>query len=71
MTTFIKAKLKKLENQTIIVMSNCKYYRISHYIKINLHKNHHSKIHDDKANISCKKKNVKISKINMFKMDYR
>ena len=46
MTTFIKAKLKKLYAQM-----NIDKYRV----KANLTKNHHSKICDDKAIISCKK----------------
>ncbi len=45
MTTFIKAKLKEFDYQTNID----KYYRISYCLKINLPKNHHFKIHDDKA----------------------
>ena len=68
MTTFIKAKLKKAD----VPMNNDKYRvaaNITEYlIKINLTKIHHSKIHDDQAIISCKKRNVKISKIIMFKM---
>ena len=51
MTTFIKAKRKKSDDQTNI--GSCKYY-IEYHIKINLPKNHHSKIYDDKAIISCK-----------------
>ncbi len=57
MTIFIEAKLKISDDQTNTdkyrVALN-KYYRISYHIKINLPKNHHSKIHD-KAIISCKK----------------
>ena len=34
---------------------NCIHNRLSYYIKFNLTKNHHSKIHNDKAIISCKK----------------
>ena len=60
MTTFIKAKLKKSDEHSQI-QSSCKNYRMSYYIKINLPKNHHSKIHDDKAIISCKNvKNVHV-----------
>ncbi len=55
MTTFIKDKLKKLDDQTNIVKYSCKYYRISYYIKINLPKNHDSKIHDCKAFMSREK----------------
>ncbi len=36
MTTFIKVKLKKSDDQTNIDKYSCKYYRISYYIKINL-----------------------------------
>ena len=53
MTTFIKAKLKKSENQMNIDKYSCKYIRISLY-QINLPKNHHSKIDDDKGIISSK-----------------
>ncbi len=36
MTTFIKMKFNKLDDKTNIdnIHYNCKYYRISHYIKI-------------------------------------
>ena len=47
MTTFIKAKLKKSDDQT-----NKELLQISQNIKINLPKNYHSKIHDDRAIIS-------------------
>ena len=50
MTTFIKTKFQKSEYQTNID----KYNRISYYIKINLPKNPHSIIHDEKAFISYK-----------------
>ncbi len=50
MTTIIKAKLKKSDDQT----KYDKYHRILYYIKIKiLQKNQHSKIHDDNAIISC------------------
>ncbi len=57
MTTFIKAKLKKSDDQMNIdkfrVAANIiEYHNI---YKNNLPKNHHSRIHDDKAIISCKK----------------
>ncbi len=55
MITFIKTKLKNSDDQTNIdryrVAANIRY-KIS-YIKINLPKNYHSKIHD-KAIISYK-----------------
>ena len=57
-TGFIIVKLKKSDDYWQI-KSNSKYYRISYWFKINLIKNHHYKIHDDKATI--------MSKINMFK----
>ena len=54
MATFIKAQLKKSDDQTKIdkyrVAANITEYNI----KINLPKNHNFKIHIDKANISCK-----------------
>ncbi len=54
MTTFIKTKFKKSDDRTNIdkyrIAAN---YRILYYIKTN----HYSKIHKDKAIISCK--NVK------------
>ncbi len=62
MTTFIKANLKKSDDQTNIDkyrVAASKYYRISYYIQIQiiLQKNYHSKIHDQN--------------INMFKMEVR
>ncbi len=45
MTTFIKKKQKKSHIEKLQILQD---------IKIVLHKNHHSKIHDDKAIISCK-----------------
>ena len=56
MTTFIKMKLKKSDYQ-----KNIEKYRIDaniteyYHIKINFPQNHYTKIHDDKAIISCKK----------------
>ncbi len=51
-------------------MNIVKYWRISYYIKINLPKNIHSKIHDNKAIINAK--NVcKGVKNNMFKIGIR
>ena len=38
---------------------------------MNLPKNHHLKILDDKAYIPCKKLYVNVSKNNIFKMDVR
>ncbi len=52
MTTFINAELKKSHDQR-----NIDKYEITTNIteiKINLPKNHHSKIHDDKSIILCK-----------------
>ena len=46
MATFIKAKLKKSDDQTNID---------KHRVYANLPKNHHSKIHDVKAITSCRK----------------
>ena len=68
MTSFIKAKPKKSDDQTRRILTNEKAANFTEFpnIKITLSKNHHSKIHDDKAIISCK--NVKI---NMYKMDIR
>ena len=65
MTTFIKAKLKKSDDQTKIdkYCVAAKYNRISYYIKIDPPKNHHFKIHDDKSFILSK-----MSKINMFEI---
>ena len=59
MTTFIKAKLKNLDDQKNIdkyrVAANItEYHSISKYLS----RDQHSKIHDDKTIISCK--NVKI-----------
>ena len=58
MTTFIKTKLKKTDDQTYIdkcrAAANITEYH-DKYIKINLPQNHYSKIHEDKAIISCKK----------------
>ena len=70
MTTFIKTKFKISEDQT-----NIDIYRVAanitkiSCIKFNLPQNQYFKIHEDKAIISFKKKDVKMSKINMFKMD--
>ena len=50
MTIFIKTKLKKSDDQTIIDK-----YRVSCFMKINLLMNYYSKIHEDKAIISCNK----------------
>ncbi len=48
MTIYIKSKLQKSDDQT-----NIDKYRVANIkkydIKYNLPKNHHSKIHDDKA----------------------
>ena len=57
MATFIKTKFKKLDD-----------YRIPKYIKINLPKNHYSKIHEDKAIISCK--NVKRQSVKNGRLDF-
>ena len=62
MTTFIKKSFQKSDDQSNIdylyllniKYKQSKYYRITHYIKINLPQNHYSKIHEDKAIISCK-----------------
>ena len=53
MTTFIKAKRKKSDDQANIdkYRAAAKIYRIAYYIKLNLPKNHHSKIYHDKAKI--------------------
>ena len=53
MTTIIKAKLRKSDDQT-----NIDKYRVAAKITgyhINLPKNHHTKIHDCKSIISCEK----------------
>ncbi len=50
MSSFIKAKLKKSDDQTKVAANITEYH-------IYLSKNHHSKIHNDKAIIS--EKNVK------------
>ena len=52
MTTFIKTKFKKSDDQTNIDKYRVAayYYGISYYIKINLQENHNSEIHDDKEN---------------------
>ena len=67
MTTFINAKLKKPDYKTNI--DKYRVFIISYHIEINLF--YHFKIHKDKVFISCKICNVKMSKINMFKMDLR
>ena len=58
MTTFMKTKLKKSDDLTNIdkyrVAANITEYHIMYYIKINLPKNYHFKIHDVKAIITCK-----------------
>ncbi len=54
LSKFIKAKPKKSDEYYFREASNITE---NHIIKINLPNNHHSKIHDDKAIISCK--NVK------------
>ena len=61
MTTFIKTKFKKSDDQTNIDKYRVEYYRISYYIKINLPENHYSKIYKDKAIIALRNvcKNVK------------
>ncbi len=55
MTIFRKLKLKKTDDQTNIdkysIASNITEY---HYIKINIPKNHHSQLHDNKPIIPCK-----------------
>ena len=55
MTTFMKAKLNKSDDQPNIdkykIAANIKKIL---YVKINLPKNHHPKFHDDKAIISSK-----------------
>ncbi len=59
MTTFIKVKLKKSDEHKNIdkyrVAANITEYHINNhtYIKINLSKNRHLKIHDDKPICSC------------------
>ncbi len=57
MTKFIKAKRKKSDDQANIDKYRVatKIYRISFCTKLNLPKNHHSKIYHDKAKISRKK----------------
>ena len=47
MTTFIKVKLKKSDDQTSI--DKCRVAEILQTIIINLTKNHYSEINDDKA----------------------
>ncbi len=53
MTTFIKAKLMKSDDQTKIykyrVVANITKYHIISKLKINLPKDHHSKLNDDKS----------------------
>ena len=55
MTTFIKTKIKRSDDQTTI-----EKYKVAAnitditFIKINLSQNHQSKIHEEQANISCK-----------------
>ena len=56
MTTFIKAKLKKTDNQTNIDKYNkAENYIILYHIKINLPKNHHSKKYVKMFNSACLK----------------
>ena len=59
MTTFIKAKFKKSDDQTNIdkyrVAANITEYHIQKYVKVNLTKNHPFKIFDDEAIFSCTK----------------
>ncbi len=64
MTRFIKAKLKRSDYQT-----NIDKYR-EYFIKINLPKNHHSKIQDDKAIISCKKYMKKCKNQQSYRVDF-
>ena len=46
----------KLRDQMIrLLLTNIEQLQISQHIKINLLKNNHSKIHDDKATVSCRK----------------
>ncbi len=55
MTTFIKKKIKRPDDQTNIVKYKvAANIRDFTFIKINLSQNHQSKIHDEQANISCK-----------------
>ena len=56
------------DEQTNTDKYSCKYYRISQYIKINLPQTHYSKIHKEKAIISCK--NVKWT-YGLFGHNYR
>ena len=70
MKAFIKTKLKKSDDQT-----NIEKYRVAaNIITIISYQNYSFletlfPIHDYKANISCKKMYIKMSKINIFKMD--
>ncbi len=57
MTTIIKAKIKKSDDQMSIDKVAANITNITYYIKINLPKNQDSKIHDKDINV-CKNQHV-------------
>ncbi len=69
MTTSIKAKLKKSDDQTNIVKYRIAVNITEYHIKINILKNHHSKIHE-KDNYFLYKIQVNV-KNQLFGHNYR